>query len=179
MKSNFDPGKKIISIEGLKKIREENKDKTIVFTVGCYDVIHRGHIFYLNQCAQLGDILVVGIAKDSTVKLLKGPERPINPEVNRLHTIAALHDVDFALLDEEMAGTGRASEYLETKVDFKALLENLQPDIFVIGQDTVASDTKSEMCKKLGISLKVINEKIFSENEVLSTSNIIKKIRSF
>ncbi len=79
----------------LTKFLEENKGKKIVFTNGCFDILHRGHVTYLNQARSLGDLLVMGVNSDASVKRLKGPERPINQELDRKFVLENLKAVDF------------------------------------------------------------------------------------
>lgn len=74
---------------------EENKGKKIVFTNGCFDILHRGHVSYLAEARKLGDLLVVGLNSDASVKRLKGPERPINNEDDRRYVLSQLKSVDF------------------------------------------------------------------------------------
>ncbi len=73
----------------------KNKGKKIVFTNGCFDILHKGHVTYLNEAKKLGDLLVVGINSDASVKRLKGPERPINNELDRQFVMSQLKAVDF------------------------------------------------------------------------------------
>lgn len=171
------PETKILNLEDLQKVREKNKNKKIVFTVGCYDLIHKGHIFFLNECAKIGDILVVGLARDSTVQLLKGPGRPLNSELNRLHLVSSLQNVDYAILHPDMVAGGRKDEYLSTKIDFKEILEKLKPDYFALGYDTVSSEKKREMCRKLGINVRIISQSINEEDKPISSTGIIEKAR--
>ncbi|MCI5054988.1 MAG: D-glycero-beta-D-manno-heptose 1-phosphate adenylyltransferase [Flavobacteriales bacterium] len=77
------------------------KSETIVFTNGCFDLIHYGHIKYLSDAADLGDRLIIGLNSDASVKNLKGAHRPIKDEMSRSHTLAALHFVDAILIFEE------------------------------------------------------------------------------
>ena len=79
----------------LIKFLEANKGKKIVFTNGCFDILHRGHVTYLNQAKSLGDLLVMGMNSDESVKRLKGPERPINKENDRKFVLENLKSVDF------------------------------------------------------------------------------------
>ena len=72
-----------------------NQKDAIVFTNGCFDVLHRGHIEYLQFCKSQGDIVVVGLNSDSSVKQIKGPERPINNQHDRAAVLAALESVDY------------------------------------------------------------------------------------
>ncbi len=95
--------------------------RIIVFTNGCFDVIHRGHIEFLKFCKQQGDIVVVGINSDSSVKIIKGPDRPINNQHDRGAVLAALDTVDYITIFDE-------AEPL-------SLIKKVRPDILVKGQD--------------------------------------------
>ena len=81
--------------EVLNKFLLENKGKKIVFTNGCFDILHRGHVTYLAEARKLGDLLVIGLNADASVKRLKGPERPINNEEDRKYVLSQLKSVDF------------------------------------------------------------------------------------
>lgn len=93
----------------------------IVFTNGCFDILHAGHVTYLEKAKQLGDILVVGVNSNSSVKRLKGPDRPVNSEKDRLKIISALRAVDYAVLFSE-----------DTPLE---LICQVRPDILVKGAD--------------------------------------------
>ena len=93
----------------------------IVFTNGCFDILHRGHITYLAQARQLGDLLVVGLNSDASVRRLKGPERPVNDEQSRALLLAALEMVDYVVLFEE-----------DTPYN---LILKVKPDLLVKGGD--------------------------------------------
>jgi rfaE bifunctional protein nucleotidyltransferase chain/domain len=82
-----------------RQLRQQGK--RIVFTNGCFDILHRGHVTYLNAAKQLGDILVVGVNSDDSVRRLKGPSRPINNESDRSEVLAALKSVDFIVIFDE------------------------------------------------------------------------------
>ena len=75
--------------------------RTIVFTNGCFDILHHGHAYYLEKAKGLGDLLVVGVNTDASVRGLKGPDRPIVPEGDRSHLVAALASVDLVCLFDE------------------------------------------------------------------------------
>lgn len=93
----------------------------LVFTNGCFDVLHYGHVHYLLQAKALGDILVVGLNSDDSVRRLKGPARPINGEKERAFVLAALACVDYVVVFEE-----------DTP---KELIETVRPDVLVKGGD--------------------------------------------
>ena len=95
--------------------------KTVAFTNGCFDIIHRGHIFSLSQAAQEADYLIVGLNSDASTQRLKGPTRPINDEQSRALVIAALEIVDQVVLFEE-----------DTPLE---LIKSLLPDVLVKGGD--------------------------------------------
>ena len=92
---------KVKSPASLKRVLSAIKNKKIVFTNGCFDLLHQGHVSYLERARKLGHILVVAVNSDESVKRLKGPERPINPLVDRMEVLAALESVDFVTWFEE------------------------------------------------------------------------------
>jgi rfaE bifunctional protein nucleotidyltransferase chain/domain len=114
---------KIFTWETLKsQIAEWQKQgKKIVFSNGCFDLVHKGHIDYLNRAADLGDVLVMGLNTDASVSKLKGPHRPIQDEQSRLTIIAALQCVSAVVLFDE-----------ETPYE---LIKLVQPDVLVKGSD--------------------------------------------
>jgi D-glycero-beta-D-manno-heptose 1-phosphate adenylyltransferase len=83
------------------KFLSQNIGKKIVFTNGCFDILHRGHVSYLNEAKNLGDLLVIGLNSDASVRRLKGSERPINKEHDRLYVLEALKSVDKVEIFEE------------------------------------------------------------------------------
>lgn len=95
--------------------------KKIVFTNGCFDLLHVGHVRYLQEARSLGDILVVGVNSDESVKILKGPTRPIQNENDRAEILAALGAVDFTVIFQE-----------ETPLN---LISSVLPHILVKGGD--------------------------------------------
>jgi D-beta-D-heptose 7-phosphate kinase/D-beta-D-heptose 1-phosphate adenosyltransferase len=81
--------------KALDEFLAQNEGKKIVFTNGCFDILHKGHVTYLAEARKLGDLLVVGVNSDASVKRLKGPERPINNETDRAFVLSQLKSVDF------------------------------------------------------------------------------------
>ena len=113
---------KVVSHQQLFSILPElRKGKKIVFTNGVFDVIHKGHIFYLQKAKQLGDLLILGLNTDASVKRLKGNDRPINNENDRAYVLNALSCIDYIVLFAE-----------DTPID---LIKAVQPDILVKGSD--------------------------------------------
>ncbi|PIT99359.1 MAG: D-glycero-beta-D-manno-heptose 1-phosphate adenylyltransferase [Bdellovibrionales bacterium CG10_big_fil_rev_8_21_14_0_10_45_34] len=101
--------------------REPDRLAKVVFTNGCFDLLHVGHVRYLKQARSLGDILVVGVNTDSSVKRLKGPSRPIQNENDRAEILSSLECVDLVCLFTE-----------ETPIE---LIKKVRPDILVKGGD--------------------------------------------
>ncbi len=99
----------------------QKQNKKIVFTNGCFDLLHIGHVRYLEEAKKLGDILIVGINTDASVKVLKGPSRPIQNENDRAAILAALKAVDHTILFGE-----------ETPLE---LIKKIKPDFLVKGGD--------------------------------------------
>ena len=114
---------KIFSFESIKKQTAmwRFQGKQIVFTNGCFDLMHLGHIEYLASAADLGRILIIGVNTDASVTKLKGPHRPINDELSRSVTLASLSFVNGVVLFDE-----------ETPYE---LIKIIQPDILVKGDD--------------------------------------------
>jgi rfaE bifunctional protein nucleotidyltransferase chain/domain len=97
------------------------KGKRIVFTNGCFDLLHVGHVRYLEEAKALGDVLVVGVNSDTSVRKLKGPERPILPEAQRAEILSGLGCVDYVTLFDE--------------IDPLKLIASLHPDVLAKGGD--------------------------------------------
>jgi D-beta-D-heptose 7-phosphate kinase/D-beta-D-heptose 1-phosphate adenosyltransferase len=117
---------KIKSPEALKRTLAKRGRKRVVFTNGCFDLLHPGHVQYLQNAREQGDYLVVALNSDASVSRLKGPERPINSLADRLQVMAALECVDFVTSFEE-----------DTPLN---LILKLRPDFLVKGGDWKAQD---------------------------------------
>jgi len=102
------------------------KNQKIVFTNGCFDIIHRGHIEYLAQAASYGDVLIIGLNTDSSVQRIKGINRPVQDEYARAITLASMQFVNAVILFDE-----------ETPYN---LIKKVQPDILIKGSDYKAED---------------------------------------
>lgn len=138
------------------KMRVENK--RLVFTNGCFDILHRGHAAYLNEAKNLGDHLIVGVNSDESVKKLKGPNRPINNEVDRAYLLDNLKSVDYVIIFEE-----------DTPYN---LIKEIIPDILVKGGDWKEEDiVGSDIVKENGGEVKSLN---FVQD--YSTTSVIEKI---
>ena len=147
----------------------KSKGLSICFTNGCFDLIHLGHITYLDEAAKHADILVVGVNSDRSVKALsKSPERPINDERSRAKVLAALESVDRVVIFDE-----------ETP---KELIEKLTPNVLLKGGDYDPKETNHEHPKYIVGREHVIKNggvvKTIGLVEGFSTTNIIHKLKS-
>jgi D-beta-D-heptose 7-phosphate kinase/D-beta-D-heptose 1-phosphate adenosyltransferase len=128
----------------------------VVFTNGCFDILHAGHVDYLSKAKEMGDYLIVGLNSDESVKKIKGDKRPINDQYSRMKVLEALRCVDEVLLFSE-----------ETPYE---LIKKIRPDILVKGGDYKIEDiVGSDLVKRI---------EIIKYLEGYSTTNIIKKIMS-
>lgn len=159
---------KVLKQDDLTALRKQYANKKIVFCTGCYDILQSGHAVFFNQCKQFGDVLVVGVGRDNTLKALKGPGRPVNPEVNRLFLIAALQDVDYTVLNDARIGDG--------KIDFEDVISFLKPDIFILNDDDSGIELKQQLCDKLNIKIEFVKRLVPPELSATSTTDIINKI---
>lgn len=136
------------------------RGRRIVFTNGCFDILHRGHTSYLNRAKLLGDVLVVAVNDDDSVRGLKGADRPINPLDDRLRVLAALSCVD------HLVAFGGESP--------TALLEAARPDVFAKGGDyTRATLPEADLVDALGGTVEIL-----PIEPDLSTTRIIERVRS-
>jgi len=148
---------KIKDREELKRIVQELKreGKKIVFTNGCFDLLHPGHIKCLEEAKKLGDVLIVGVNSDQSVRRLKGPERPILPLWGRMTLLGALEAVDYVVSFDE-----------DTPFE---LIKELQPDVLVKGGDWKEEEV---------VGRELVSEvRIIKYEEGFSTTSLIEKIR--
>lgn len=153
MKNIFRVSDDLNFIEGLKA-----QNKKIVFTNGVFDIIHRGHVEYLSEAKSLGDILIVGLNSDSSVKTIKGDKRPVVSEDNRAYVLVNLKPVDYVIIFDE-----------DNPLN---LIKKVLPDVLVKGADW--SEDKvigADVVKQNGGEVKLIK---FVENN--SSTNIIERI---
>jgi D-beta-D-heptose 7-phosphate kinase/D-beta-D-heptose 1-phosphate adenosyltransferase len=132
----------------------------VVFTNGCFDVLHRGHVNYLRQARELGDLLVVAVNSDRSVRRLKGPDRPVVPVEDRVAVLAALSCVDHVVVFEEDSPAG--------------LIERVRPDVYVKGGDYRPELVpEAALVRRLGGEVRTLD---YVPDR--STSAIIERIRS-
>lgn len=153
-------GKVVTDHQWLSEVSAEPTSQNIVFTNGCFDLLHVGHIRYLQEAKKLGDLLVVGVNSDASVKRLKGPTRPIQNENDRAEILAALGCVDYSIIFQE-----------DTPLE---LIKKIKPRTLVKGGDWKISEiVGSDFVLALGgqvLSLQFVDGK--------STTKIIQKSQS-
>ena len=131
----------------------------VVFTNGCFDILHAGHVRYLQQARSYGDCLVLGLNTDASVRRLKGPERPINNELDRAEVVGALKSVDYVVFFDEPRA--------------EALIQQVHPDVYVKGGDYTI-ETLPEGQIVLGYGGQVALVQLVAGR---STTNVIAKIQ--
>lgn len=153
--------KKLLPLSSLKKALSKlrSRRQKIVFTNGTFDILHLGHVTYLQKAKAAGDVLVVGVNTDRSVKSYKTPDRPVNPEQDRLAVLGALECVDFAILFDD-----------PTPIK---LINALKPDVLVKGADwkksQIAGAKEVESWGGKVVLIKLVPGR--------STTNIIEKMR--
>ncbi len=138
----------VSNLEEVALLREvlSSEGKKLVLTNGAFDVLHVGHVRYLNEAAQLGDVLVVAINGDESVRELKGPGRPVNPAADRAEMLCALEAVDYVVVFEER----RAS----------AVIEAIHPHVYTKGGDYTPDsliDEEKALLVRLGIAIRILS----------------------
>ena len=152
---------KVITLTELAAVRKKLKTegKKVVFTNGCFDILHVGHTRYLKEAKKQGDILVLGLNSDESVRSLKGEKRPLMPENERADVIASLESVDYVTIFHELT-------------PFE-LIEYLKPDVLVKGGDWEEKDVVGRKSVETWGG-KVV---IIPEIKGASTTNIIEKVK--
>jgi D-glycero-beta-D-manno-heptose 1-phosphate adenylyltransferase len=150
---------KILSREALRSALQAHKQRgeKIVFANGCFDVLHVGHVRYLEGARREGDILVVAVNSDASLRGLKGPGRPVLHEDARARLVAALRAVDYVLIFGEPT--------------VESLLRDLRPDVHAKGTDyTVETVPEREIAKELGIRVAIVGDPKDHSTRALITS---------
>jgi D-beta-D-heptose 7-phosphate kinase/D-beta-D-heptose 1-phosphate adenosyltransferase len=141
----------------VKDLKEAGKK--IVFTNGCFDIIHAGHVEYLQEAVELGDVLIIGLNSDKSVKRLKGKNRPINSQINRAKVLSGLATVNYIVIFEE------DTPYM--------LIDHVKPDVLVKGGDWKPDEiVGADIVLANGGSVRSLSYK-----EGHSTSSIINKMK--
>ncbi|MEJ3746823.1 D-glycero-beta-D-manno-heptose 1-phosphate adenylyltransferase [Actinomycetes bacterium KLBMP 9797] len=152
----------IVDADALERVVRHRRaaGDRVVFTNGCFDVLHRGHVSYLRQARELGDLLVVAVNSDASVRRLKGPDRPVVPAEDRVAVLAALSCVDHVVVFEEDSPAG--------------LIERVRPDLYVKGGDYPPELVpEAAVVRRLGGEVRILD---YVPDR--STSAIIERIRA-
>ena len=150
----------VIGINRLVELRKKWKRKKVVFTNGVFDIIHYGHVKLLSDCKKMGDILIVGLNSDSSVRKLKGSQRPVIPFKDRSKMLTAIESVDFVVSFSQL-----------TPLE---IIKKIKPDILIKGADYKVSEIVGAEEVK-GWGGKVRRVKILPGR---STSDLIRKIKA-
>jgi rfaE bifunctional protein nucleotidyltransferase chain/domain len=137
----------IIPREGVAELGVQLRQagRRVAFANGCFDVLHAGHVRYLQAARQQGDVLVVGVNSDRSVAALKGPGRPLLPAEARAELVAALEPVDYVVIFDELT--------------VEALLSELRPDVHCKGPDYTAETVpEAALAKRLGIAVAIVGD---------------------
>ncbi len=156
--------RKLVPLEQLvSTVRELQQDgRKVVFTNGCFDIIHPGHILYLTAARQLGDVLVVALNSDQSVRQLKGADRPVLGQEDRALVLAALEPVDYIVIFNTVRAT--------------PVIEAVRPDIYVKGGDyTVETLDAEERAALQECGAEIV---ILPKIEGHSTTSVIQQVRN-
>jgi len=161
-----------INFDQLESLRKKHRNKKIVLCGGCFDLTHAGHVLFFEDCKKRGDILVVMVASDDIIKRDKSAGRPIINEHMRLKMIDSLKPVDYVFLDF----IPPQSPHPLFIIDMVA--GKLKPDFYVVNKDAWDMPYRKDFCKRHGVNLKILDRTAPPEYEEISTTKIIKKIKS-
>ena len=151
------PEEFIKDFDEIERIAEYHRKngKRVVFTNGCFDILHLGHVKYLQKAKELGDILIVGLNSDESVRRLKGPDRPVNPQFDRAYILASLEAVDYVVIFDQ-----------DTPYE---LIKRVQPDVLVKGADYAGKEIVGSDIARQTRLIEFVDGK--------STTKIIERIR--
>ena len=151
-----------LDVEGVTPFLKSFPNHKIVATNGCFDILHAGHVAYLEAAKEQGDLLIVGLNDDESVRELKGPDRPINCLEDRARVLDSIRYVDLVVIFHEK----RAQEFIKA----------VQPDIYVKGGD-YTFDSLPE-CERLLLEENTLDVVILPELTGRSTTNIVNNMKN-
>jgi len=161
-----------IAFEDLSEIRERHKNERLVFCSGCFDLMHAGHLLFFEDSKKQGDVLVVMVGSDEVIRRDKGPKRPVLNEHMRVKLIDALKPVDYVFVDRIISKDAHPLFFMYHVFDA------LKPDIYVINDDAFDIPYREELVAKKGGKLVILSRTAPPEYGPISTTAIIKKIKS-
>lgn len=153
----------ILDYNNLKKYIDAHKtlEQKVICTIGSWDMLHIGHLRYLNRAKEQGDILVVGVDSDRAIKLYKNPFRPIIPHIERMEMLSYQHCVDYVTLIDDIDEKGKWSY---------ELIKTIKPDIFVCINESYPLEQKEDIKKYVGELVELSRQ---AENT--STTDIVER----
>ncbi len=155
----------------LKEIRERYNNKKIVFCSGSFDLMHPGHILFFEDCRKFGDVLVVMIGNDETMRAYKGSGRPILNQYLRLKAVDSLKCVDYVFLDRYSVEGNLLS-------DLEIVFSTLRPDFYIINEDAFNIPQREKIVSNFKhVKMEILKRTCPPEFENISTSKIIEKIK--
>lgn len=154
----------ILNISQIKKVVQSihKQNKKIILVGGCFDLVHLGHLVFLQKAKSIGDILIVLLESDQTIRRLKGDSRPINSQSNRAKFLTHLKSVDFVVKLPEF----------KTNQQYQNLVDQIKPEIIAITQGDPNLQLKTNTIKSTSAKIVVVTKQIPQQ----STSLIIKKL---
>lgn len=157
---------KIVTIEEAASISRQKKikGKKVILAGGCFDILHPGHIFFLNAAKKSGDVLIILLESDENIRKRKGKGRPVNSQKNRQIVVSAIENVDYVI---PLTGVTIDQEY-------DRLMIQIKPDVIAITEGDLQTEKRKDQCKLVGAELKVVIKKIDNK----STTALINKIRN-
>lgn len=156
--------KQIVEENDIKKVIEEIGNRKIVLVGGCFDIVHLGHLKFLEEAKKRGKILVVLLESDESIREIKGKDRPINNQNNRASFLSKLRDVDYVV---KLAGIKDDENYFN-------LVGEIRPKVIAISEGDKKADRKLDQAKKVGAELITVTKLIAQQ----SSSRLIKIILS-
>lgn len=153
---------KVLSIDQAIKMSQEirNQNKKIVLAGGCFDILHVGHIEFLRNAKKEGDVLLVFLESDESIKKIKGPERPINSQADRAKVLASLEIVDCVVLLPE----------LKSNTEYDQLVSSIKPAIIAITKGDPGKSHKDRQAEKIGAKVVEVTDTVSNR----STTKLLK-----
>ena len=153
---------KIINLEKIQKVCRQLKasGKTLVLAGGCFDVLHFGHIKFLEKAKKEGDVLIVALESNKNIKRLKGRERPIHSQEMRAEMLSALETVDYIV----------CLPLMENNNDYLELVKRIKPNIIAVTAGDPQLENKKKQAKIVGAKVKIVSPLL----KTLSTKEILK-----
>lgn len=157
-----------VSFDNLPELRARHRDSVLAYTMGCFDVLHTGHLVILGALARAGDVSVVGITPDNRVKARKGPARPVQQRETRLAVVDSLRGIDYTLLTPGSPPAGY-------RFVGHAVLRALHPDILLTGDSAWESDR--EWVEAQGTEIRYVPRKPGSPSTTQTLEGYLDRLR--